>query len=66
MSLSEKDKRDMLSDGKNPARRVAFRLGRAIQGPRTFEDYISALDDLQQMASLPSRTARVPYKNVKL
>jgi len=66
MSLSEQDRREMYEDGCSAARRDAFRAGRDVVQPRTFEDYLAMLDDLQQLAPPPPRPPFIRYMNVKL
>jgi len=66
MSLSDEEKRDMLEDGLSRDRREAFRVGRLAQPPRTFDDYIAALDDLQLLAPAPPRPPFIIYRDVQL
>jgi len=66
MSLSDQDQQDMVKDGLSLERREAFRVGRQCHQPKTFEDYIAMLDDLQQLAPAPPRPAFVAYQIVKL
>ena len=66
MSLSDQDKRDMLEDGLSLKRREAFRAGSRVHPPKTFDDYIAMLDDLQQLTPAPPRPPFVVYRIIKL
>ena len=64
MRLSADDKHDMLQDGQNVNRRVHLRL--APMKFHSFEEYLTALDDLLSLR-LPGASRQPPiFTNVRL
>jgi len=49
--LSDKEKKEMLEDGRNHRRRRAFDHGRLIRDAISLDEYLSFLDDLQKIFS---------------
>jgi len=66
MKLTNQEKRELRMDARDPKRRRHFRLDRSIRHPKSFEEYLKALDDLQLMQPAPPRRSFITYTNVKL